>query len=491
MEKKLKPKFDFEKSGIEINPEEIRKEAKRLLESFASKPHGKILSLLLEQIEVVNFRELANITDEKEKLGQKHYLICVNEQIMKIAHQNNWKLCKSNGLAYLYNSEYWDPLEDEVLEAFLGSAAEKMGVYKFDAKLYSFRERLLKQFYAVAYLPQPNHSNNEVTINLKNGTYVIGFDKRYLKPPDPNDFLCYQLPFDYDPNAKAPLFENYLEMVQPDKARQDILAEYLGYLFIKPHVLKLEKALLLFGTGANGKSVFFEVVYSLLGGDKNVTNFSLQELTNESGNYRAALVGKILNYASEINAKLNSNTFKQLVSGEPVSARRLYEQPITISNYAKFIFNCNELPKEVEQSHAYFRRFLIVPFDVTIPDDKQDKELSKKIIEQELAGVFNWILKGLDRLLINKKFTYSKVVDEHLELYKKMSDSVQMFLEEEGYQKSTEYFIPTKTIYQGYRLYCQEGGYVAVSRKNLCERLRRLEYIITKKSDGLVVYMQK
>src|SRR5690606_16817975 len=110
------------------------------------------------------------------------------------------------------------------------------------------------------------------------------------------------------------------------------------------------------------------------------------------GYARAMLANKLLNYATEINGKLETSTFKQLVSGEPVEARLPYGEPFTLTNYAKLIFNCNELPKDVEQTHAYFRRFLIVPFEVTIPGTEQDKELSKKIIESELSGVFNWVL---------------------------------------------------------------------------------------------------
>ncbi len=68
------------------------------------------------------------------------------------------------------------------------------------------------------------------------------------------------------------------------------------------------------------------------------------------------------------------------------------------------MFNCNELPKEVEHTNAFFRRFLIIKFDVTIPEANQDKNLSKNIIETELSGVFNWILEGLDRLLIQKNW---------------------------------------------------------------------------------------
>lgn len=102
-------------------------------------------------------------------------------------------------------------------------------------------------------------------------------------------------------------------------------------------------------------------------GIENVSSYSLQSITNDNGYFRAKLANKLVNYASEINGKLESSIFKQMVSGEPVESRLPYGQPFMLKEYAKFIFNCNELPKDVEHTTAYFRRFLIIPFDVTIP----------------------------------------------------------------------------------------------------------------------------
>lgn len=158
----------------------------------------------------------------------------------------------------------------------------------------------------------------------------------------------------------------------------------MGYIFTNG--LKLKKVAILYGGGANGKSVFFDIIQALIGRD-NICNYSLQSLTKVDSYERASLSNKLLNYASEINGKLEASTFKQLASGEPIQARQIYGQPFTMMNYAKLMFNCNELPKEVENTEAFFRRFLIFPFTQTIPKAEQDPELSTKIIQTELSGV--------------------------------------------------------------------------------------------------------
>ena len=462
-----------------------------LIQHLNSQLPKAVLQQLLTHVTPVNFREKANLKSDTEKLKQKHYRVTAVEEILSAAQSNNWGLCLNNGFTYLYNGAYWSPLDEGDLQSFLGKAAEKLGIEKFDARDYEFQDKMYRQFRRDARLSRPQPPEEVTLINLGNGTFEIGKQMQRLRKPDIADFLTYQLPFDYNAQATCPLFVQYLNTVQPDISRQHILAEYLGYLFIKPSQLKLEKTLLLYGCGANGKSVFFEIVLALLGGQNNVSNFSLQSLTNDNGYFRAMLANKLVNYASEINGKLESSIFKQLVSGEPVEARLPYGEPFTLTNYAKLIFNCNELPAQVEHTNAYFRRFLIVPFDVTIPPEQQDRELPAKIIAGELSGVFNWVLQGLNRLLSQGGFTHSKAVEEQVNQYKKHSDSIQLFLEEEGYGKETEQTTSLKIIYADYRLFCSCNGYHPVSSKTFTERLRAAAYQFKRVSEGTVVYLKK
>ena len=348
----------------------------------------QILNKILENISEVKFKDLAELK-ENEKLFDKHYLIHTVEQVIKVSKANGYSIAMYQGGIYVYNGSCWNLLEDDELTMFLGSAALKMGVDKNDSKYHKFRESLLKQFYCLGKLSKTKLENNTVLINLKNGTYEITPKKKHLRAFKSEDFLTYQLSFDFDATATAPQFQAYLDKVLPDIELQYILAEYIGYVFVRH--LKLEKVLLLYGSGANGKSVFFEIINALLG-EQNVSNFSLQSLNEPS--FRAYLSNKLLNYGSEIKGSLESNTFKQLASGEPIEARMLYKNAFVMRDYAKLLFNCNELPKDVEHNEAYFRRFLIVPFEVTIPVEERDSELPKRIIESELSGVFNWVLKG-------------------------------------------------------------------------------------------------
>lgn len=487
----LNPDFDLNKFGI--GADEIVNEAKKHLAINEATPHREILHQLITQFEPLDFDLLANPNNsENFKMTTKHLLVLSVETTLQLADLNRWGLCKNHDFIYLYNGTFWAEIDKESFQKFLGEAAEKMGVARFSARYYQFREQLFKQFLSTAYLPTPETNNEKVLVNLRNGTFEISPKGTSLKPFDRSDFITYQLPFDYEPNAKAPIFVDYLNRVLPDLERQRVLAEYLGYVFIKhgSKALKEEKALVLYGTGANGKSVFFEVVNALLG-NENVSSYSLQSLTNDNGYFRAKLANKLVNYASEINGNLEASIFKQLVSGEPVEARLPYGQPFTLKQYAKLIFNCNELPKDVEHTNAYFRRFLIIPFEVTIPAHEQDKQLHTKIIDTELSGVFNWVLDGLNRLLDQTRFSECKAAQNAIEQYRLESDSVQMFLNEHEYTVSATNEIPLKELYIGYKGYCIESGFKACSIRTLADRLRNAGFQTERKNYGNVVNAEK
>lgn len=450
--------------------------------------HSAILRELLQKIPKVDFKKIANIEEDKEP-KQNHFHVIVIETILLTAKNEALGLCRNHDFIYLYNGAYWNLIDRDELKTFLGQAAEKMGINNLVARHYKFKDDLFKQFMTSAHLPKPEQPKNVVFINLKNGTFEITPTGTHLKSFNAADFITYQLPFEYNEEAIAPQFHKYIDKVLPDKTLQNILAEYLGYIFVKTSTLKLEKTLLLYGGGANGKSVCYEIVRSLLG-EHNISEYSLQSLTNENGYERAMIANKLLNYASEISGKLQSYIFKQLVSGEAVGARLPYGNPFTMSDYAKLMFNCNELPTDVEHTEAYFRRFLIIPFNVTIPEHEQDKQLAKKIIDSELSGVFNWVLEGLKRLLEKKQFTESDIVRQMRTQYEKESDSVALFLEDARYEASMDNTcVPLKKLYTMYQNFCRDCGYKCLSYKNFQKRLTKSRILLGNRSCGLVAFV--
>lgn len=412
------------------------------------------------------------------------------QHLLNLCRTNNWQLAAQHGRVYVFNGEYWRSVDEADLKRFLGKAFERIGLKHVDSEDFKYRDELVKQFHSTAHLPAPDRDRCRVTVNLQNGTLDVSQKAVQLREFNPSDFLTYQLPFFYDPQAVAPVWTEFLETVLPDKDVQRVLAEAAATAFLSASVLKLEKVPVLFGSGANGKSVFADVLTAVLGRE-NVSGHSLKQLT-QNDNARASLQDKLLNISSEIGGIADSDTFKLLASGEPVSAKLLYKDVYTMRDYARLFCNANELPREVENNHSFFRRFLILPFSVTITTEKQNPQLAGQIIATELPGVLNWILSGLDRLLTQRRFSHCKAAEDALKQYQHESNTVAQWLEDAGYRQSTNgHEQPAKTLYTEYREYCKEAGFRSVSSKTFAHRMEGAGFEKDRKRSGMVYYAVK
>lgn len=404
------------------------------------------------------------------------------ERMLSIAEENGYGLGSINNEPHYFNNFYWESVSVNYMKDFLSMVAEKTGINHYRAAKVRFKDDLYKQFISTSTIPS-HPENNKVMINLSNGTFVCENNKFEFKNFDSEDLLTYQLPFEYDEKAKAPMFLNFLNEVMPEKEAQMVMSEYIGYIFAKN--LKLEKCLVLVGTGANGKSVFGDIICALLG-KKNYAAYSLGNLCDKNGYYRAEIGGILLCYSSEMGSKnSDSEIIKQLFSNEPISARSPFGKPITITNYCRFMFNTNLLPKDLEQTSGFFRRFIFLVFDKTIPENKRIPDLAERIIESELPGVFNWVLEGLERLLVQKKFTNSAHIDKAFEKVKLESSSVSLFLNDKGYKKSVSNYIVATELYPLYDEYCKTNGYYKVNKTEFLRRLENENIIVKRKAtDG-------
>lgn len=448
---------------------------------------NSILKDILKSIPII-FEE----TDEKNDSGKSKLKdggdVLIVQKLLEISDSLELSIGYENYLIYIFNKTYWKTINETLFKSFLSQVAIKCGIPELSAKKISTIEFLFSQFTFDASIALKDKSNTRQKINLANGTFHLRDEDNEvseLKPHNKEDNFKYQLSFCYDPTATAPLFIKYLNRVLPDIDSQAILFEYLGYILTKN--LKLEKILILYGPGSNGKSVLFEIIMALLG-KANVSNFSMENLCDEKGYYRVHIESKLLNYASEFGGKINIQTFKKLVSGEPIDARSPHKEPIIIDNYCKFILNANKLP-EIEHSDAFFRRQLILTFNQKISNEEKDINLANKIIKNELSGVFNFILQGLDRLVAQQDFSKSLVVEQDLMNYRNDTNSVSLFLDEENWKKSSSSKTKLKDLYSNYRTYCLESGQRPFSQTNFSKRLTELDIEVQRKGTNNYTYV--
>ena len=457
-------------------------------EALAAQPaqHPQGLQAILDTLQPLQFPALAGKKSIKDVTNKEMLVLAVRE-LLKIVEAAGAGLTAQNGLSFVYNGRYWQEISREEMQAFLTAAAGRLGVDDITAEYFETQDKLYKQFLATARLMPKRRDRGTILINFPNGTLEISQAGRWkLREHRRADFLKYELPYSYDATATAcPLFTAYLNKVQPDTTAQAVLAEFVGNA-LAPE-LRLQKALVLNGPGSNGKSVFCDIITAVLGRD-NVSSYTMESLTKTDSRSCAQLENKLLNYSSENSIKMNVEAFKTLVCGEPIEVRRLYQESYTIEGYAKLMFNCNLLPRDIEQSEGFYRRFLIIPFTTKIQDSEKDPELAAKIIAQELPAVFNWVLAGLRRLLKAKAFTECESARAALETYRKESNSVLMFIEEYNLQPGTGSPADRETLkdlYNAYKFYCQSSGYYAMTKGNFNKQMQAQGYAGGRDSKGM------
>jgi putative DNA primase/helicase len=424
--------------------------------------HTNLIEVLTDRLgdPLVKYRTNDGTSIDPIKVPSTLYHVAIMTHLREYTMRFNWGFAQENGTIYVFTGKYWELLPTDLLRKFLSGVSIKMGcLSNAEAMTHNYLDGLGKQFIqSVDIFKRKHHDHGTILVNLNNGTLEITSHGSHMREHRREDYLTYCLNFGYDETAQCPQYKTYLDRVLPDTSLQHILQEFHGYVFTRG--LKLEKALILLGEGANGKSVQYEITRALFG-DVNISTKSLGDLMDrDSGNdNRAKLKDKLINYGSEIRADaLDTDIFKRLVSGEPVMAREKYKSSFDLENVCKFVFNANRLPQAVEHSHAYFRRFLIIPYSTIIPEDERDPELHTKIISTELSGILNWVIEGLHRLLANKRFSDSTASNSALDQYKNETNTILLFIDETGIEKDDSARMPSKQLYDLYTQWCSGSG---------------------------------
>jgi putative DNA primase/helicase len=285
-------------------------------------------------------------------------------------------------------------------------------------------------------------------IPLVNGVYDI--EAEILREYEPDMFFREEniIPVKYNPDAKCPEIDKFLDEVVT-KENRVILEEFIGYCLYRDY--SLQKALVLVGEGSNGKSTFLEMLTHFLG-KKNVIGRTLQEL--ENNRFAAAnLHRKLVNIFADLPYKRlkSASIFKSLTGGDYITTEKKYgREPVSFVNYAKLVFSANMLPEIYEDTDAFFRRFIIIPFPNKFEGDKADPDKLKKITtDEEMSGLLNIALKRLKEILNRGSFSYSKTSEEIRREYMRQSHPVSYFVTER-IAPDPENFVITEELYRAY-----------------------------------------
>ncbi len=211
------------------------------------------------------------------------------------------------------------------------------------------------------------------------------------------DYLTKVTGAAYDPAASCPRWDAFLREVIPSEAVRAFLQRSIGYALTD---LTVEQCLwFLYGLGRNGKSTFINAVRAVLGDYATATRAStlmVKQHGDDKRNDVAVLRGARFVSATEAEdgQQMAEALIKEITGQDPVTARMLYAEFFTFVPTFKIMLAANHKPAVRGTDLAIWRRIHLVPFTVTVPEDRIDRGLATALAG-EGSGILNWAIAGL------------------------------------------------------------------------------------------------
>ena len=337
----------------------------------------------------------------------------IDNVVIKLKKNNTFVTLRSTEEILLYNGKIYDHLQADTI---IREETEKLIPNCTKHSTLEVVDKIKRQ----TYTDLENFDTEPNLITVENG--ILNLETLELKPHTPKHLSRVLLPVEYqkpkhediEKNLEKTLFWKYLKssFTVDEKFRKEdfeSVIEIIASIIIKRHVD--EKAFMFLGKGENGKSVCLRYIESIIG-KKNVTNISLQDITNDKF-MRADLAGMSANIFPDLeqNELRHTGKIKAITSNEPIEVQKKYGQPFKLYPFCKLLFSCNRFPKVYDQSQGFFRRWMIIRWDRNFENDPERIEYLKETLEinqEEKNLVFSCLVSIASKLNKVGKFTHSK-----------------------------------------------------------------------------------
>jgi putative DNA primase/helicase len=301
------------------------------------------------------------------------------------------------------------------------------------------------------------------TINLTTGT---------LLKHSPSHLITKISPVEFRAGSACPTWTQFLRQIfDGDAALIEYLQKAIGYALTGKVTEK--SVFILYGNGDNGKTTLLEAVRYILADYAGVVDIHvlMQDAQNSERERAVAnMLGKRFITASETEEgdRFNEAKLKSLTGMGRLVGRRIYGSAFEFDPTFKLFIDANHKPLIRGSDRAIWNRIRLVPLNVSIPKDQQDKALLAKL-KAEAPGILAWLVEGCLKWQ-SDGLTVPPAMANATQSYQEEMDPVADFILErcDVTPTATE---KVADLYQAFKTWCDAGGEEPLSKKAFGLRL--------------------
>ena len=331
-------------------------------------------------------------------------------------------------------------------------------------------------------------------IAAQNGFITVDRGKVVLRDHHPSHRATHVLDADLNLGEPKLWLHSLREMFASDQDAEgkiQTLGEFIGACLMG-QATRYQQGMILFGGGANGKSVVQEVI-SYLFPEGTVTAIPPQEMGQE---YRRAMLSdSLINIVNEMPEAdiLNSEHAKAILSGDIVVGREIREAPYSFRPIGGQLYSANDLPAVRDVSQGWWRRWIILAFNRTFEKHEQDRNLADKL-KAEVGPIVCWALRCYVNLQERGSYQVTESSEKALAQWRSDADPLNLFLEERVSELDPEGKVTwtlSSVVYQQYRKWCEVSGHRPFSLRKFGIRMRgRMTHKKTSSGQAYKVYVR-
>lgn len=354
---------------------------------------------------------------------------------------NKIRWCRDLGGWLICNKEFWQKDTNEIIKRYAINVseeiAERMRIMGRAAstnlrKVHSDQgiNSMINCSKALFGCSPDDFDKDEHLFNCKNGTYNL--NKNIFMEHNPSDMITKIANVNYDIHAIAPRWLQFLdEIFLGDKELIDYVQRVIGYsmtAMTKEHCM-----FILYGHGRNGKNIFTEAISGVMG-DYALncpSSMFVQKQNPGIPNDVARLKGCRFATASETNQNVNldEELIKQLTGNKIITARFLNREFFDFKATFKIFLATNHKPNIRGTDGGIWSRIQMIPFNMTVTPDKDDKNLAEKLT-QEYSGILNWMIEGHNQW-IKYGINVPETVKAATQIYREEEDDIGQFIKDQ------------------------------------------------------------